>query len=86
MDSSMIGKVEKAKRYSLERERVSFSRFTLRFHGDHRTHEITFRDGIFHCTCDYFAKHAACSHSMAMERMLDGMLASKIEPFEAAAS
>lgn len=86
MDSSLIGKVEKARHYSRERERVSFSRFTLRFQGDHRTHELAFRDGLSHCTCDYFGTHAACSHSMAMERILDGMLPSKIEPFDAVAS
>lgn len=86
MDSSLIGKVEKAKRYARERERITFSRFTLRFTGDHRTHEIGFSEGVFRCTCDYFSTHDACSHSMAMERILEGMLPGKIEPLEAAAS
>lgn len=74
MDSSLIGKVEKAKRYALERERVRFSRFTLRFQGDHRTHELTFSDGAWRCTCDYFFRRDTCSHVMAVERLLEGML------------
>ena len=74
MDSSLIGKVEKAKRYALERERVRFSRFTLRFQGDHRTHELTFCDGAWRCTCDYFSRRDTCSHVMAVERLLEGML------------
>jgi hypothetical protein len=75
MDSSLIGKVEKAKRYAQQREdRVRFSTFVVRFRGDHRAHELTFRDGSWRCTCDYFETYGTCSHRMAMERILDGML------------
>ena len=75
MDSSLIGKVEKAKRYAQENDRVQFSEFVLRFQGDHRAHEVTFRDGLWGCTCGYFPAHGACSHTMALEHILDGMLA-----------
>ena len=67
MDSSLIGKVEKAKRYAQEPERIRFKAFVLRFQGDHRAHELTYREGVWHCTCAYFVKRETCSHSMAME-------------------
>lgn len=74
MDSSLIGKIEKAKRYAQERERIRFCRFTLRFVGDHRSHELTYREGVWHCTCDFFPRYGTCSHAMATQRVLEGML------------
>ena len=75
MDSSLIGKVEKARRYAQEQDRVQFREFALRFRGDHQAHEVTFREGTWACTCGYFPTHKACSHTMAVERMLRGMVA-----------
>ena len=34
MDYGMIGKIEKAKRYAEERDRILFTRFTVTFDGD----------------------------------------------------
>ena len=83
MDSSLIGKVDKAKKYAQERERVRFSHFTLRFQGNHRVHELTYRSGSWNCTCGYFPRHETCSHVMAVERMLEGMLESRPAPLGA---
>ncbi len=80
MDSSLIGKIQKAKRYAQERDRVRFRNFTVRFHGDHRWHELSFREGAWRCTCDYFPVHGTCSHSMALERILEGMLPAPAAP------
>jgi len=33
MQSSLIGKIEKAKRYAQETDRISFSEFTVKFRG-----------------------------------------------------
>lgn len=74
MDSSLISKVEKAKRYAQEQDRMVFSGFTLRFRGDNGLHEVNFRDGKWACDCGYFRSHATCSHIMALERVLHGML------------
>ena len=74
MDSSLIGKVEKAKRYAEERERVRFSHFAARIQGDNRSHEVIYQDGRWGCTCAYFPSHGICSHTMAMERILEAML------------
>ena len=37
MNSSMIGKIEKAHRYAREPERVRFNEFKATFHGGHDT-------------------------------------------------
>ncbi len=76
MDSSLIGKIEKAKRYAEERERVSFSRFDVRFRGENGDHSVRFENGGWSCNCHYFSGHRVCSHTMALQRILDGMLPS----------
>lgn len=74
MNSSLIGKVEKAKRYAQEPERVEFSDFSLSFRGDNDSHNLTYKDNRWYCSCTYFASHELCSHTMAVERMLGEML------------
>ena len=74
MDSSLIGKIDKARRYAQEPKRVSLSDFSLSFRGDHDSHNVTYRDSRWHCSCSYFAGHGLCSHTMALERMLGEML------------
>ena len=74
MNSSLIGKIEKAKRYAEEPERITFSNFSLSFRGDHDSHSLTFRDNNWHCSCSYFASHGLCSHTMALEKILGEML------------
>lgn len=75
MESAMIGKIEKAKRYAEEREeRITFDAFSVTFKGENSDHTITFEHGKFHCTCHFFQSHSVCSHTMAMERILGKML------------
>lgn len=74
MQSSLIGKVEKAKRYATERNRVSFSAFTASFEGEHDRYSVRYEDGRWRCSCTSFSQAGLCSHVMAMQRMLDGMV------------
>jgi hypothetical protein len=74
MDSGMIGKIEKAKRYAEEPERIRFEQFQLKFQGTNGPHTVTYDRGTWHCTCRFFATRGVCSHSMAMERILGVML------------
>ena len=75
MDSSMIGKIEKAKRYANEAQRrVAFTQFRVSLQGDNSTYDVSFDTGHWSCACHYFATHGLCSHTMAMERVLNGML------------
>ena len=54
MDSGMIGKREKAKRYAEEPTRFQFNRFNMTFRGDNNDHEVGFADGKFQCDCEFF--------------------------------
>jgi len=74
VQSSMIGKIEKAKRYAQEKERITFSEFSVRFHGEHDTYDTGYKDGKWHCSCHFFLIWGTCSHTMALERVLENML------------
>lgn len=74
MDYGLIGKREKAKRYAEDRQRFRFNQFDLTFHGDNNDHRVSFQDGSFKCDCEFFLTHQRCSHTMALEIMLDKMI------------
>jgi len=78
MDSGMIGKIEKAKRYAEERERFRFSAFDVTFSGDNNNHEVNFSNGEFRCDCEFFLTHQRCGHTMALEILLKDMLATPV--------
>ncbi len=75
MHSSLIGKIEKARRYADEREqRIKFDALTVRFHGENDEHEVRLDGARWSCSCDFFEGWGVCCHTMALERVLDGML------------
>lgn len=80
MDSGMIGKIVKAKRYAEERDRVSFDTFRATFKGDHNSYIVSYEGGSWRCTCGYFAQRGICSHTMAMERILGVMVTPAMMP------
>jgi hypothetical protein len=79
MNSSMISKIEKARRYATELDRVKITGLQADFEGQHRTHKVEFKEGEWHCSCDFFARYGTCSHSMAMERILGEMIKDETE-------
>jgi hypothetical protein len=74
MQSSLIGKIEKAKRYAQETDRVTFNGLSVKFRGENDTYDTSFKDGKWRCTCNFFSKWGLCCHTMAMEKILSGML------------
>jgi hypothetical protein len=72
--SSMIGKVEKAMRYAHEPDRVKLQQVTATFSGDNSTHTITLDADTWHCDCHLFEAAGGCSHTLAIQKMLDPML------------
>jgi hypothetical protein len=74
VQSSLIGKVQKAKQYAEEPERVRFEEIKLQFHGENGDHEVTYSEGKWNCTCHFFAGWGICCHTMAMERILGVMI------------
>ena len=72
----MISKIEKARRYAQEPERVKFQSFRVSFHGGNDDHTVTLDGDEFTCDCHFFEAQGmgTCSHVMAMQRMLASML------------
>ena len=74
MQSSLIGKIEKAKRYAQEKERVTFSQLSAKFRGENDEYAISYKEGKWHCSCRFFSQWRLCSHTMALEQILHDML------------
>ena len=74
MQSSLIGKIEKAKRYAQEPERVTFSELSVKFRGENNNYTTEYKAGKWHCSCPFFSSWGVCSHTMALERILSNML------------
>lgn len=79
MDYGMIGKIEKAKRYAVERDRIRMNHFSATFDGENNPHTVEYQDGQWQCDCDFFLTRGVCSHTMALERILQGMLQATVE-------
>ena len=84
MSSSYIGKVDKARKYAAEPDRVNIHTFEASFVGNHNTYRVKYHNGDWQCECAFFATRGVCSHIMALQRMLDEMLARQAKPEEAA--
>ena len=74
MRSSLIGKIEKAKRYAQETGRITFSELSVEFRGDNDNYTTEYKDDKWHCSCHFFSIWGLCSHTMALERILKDML------------
>ena len=74
MHSSLVRKIEKAKVYAEEKERVSITGLSATFRGNHNSYQVSYNSESWGCGCPFFASHALCSHTMALQRMLNGML------------
>jgi len=74
MNSGLIGKVDKAKRYAQERNRIHVSSLHVDFDGENDSHEVSLDHGRWRCSCGFFEGWGACAHTMALERVFDGMI------------
>src|SRR5438094_1449243 len=61
LNSSLVGKIEKARRYADERaERIRFSSFRVEVRGENETHEVRLQDGRLICACEFYAGWGVC--------------------------
>lgn len=77
MDYGMIGKIKKAKKYAEERDRIRIEGMRVTFQGQNNLHHVLFEEGQWTCDCDFFQVRGLCSHTMALEIILEGMLPEK---------
>ena len=80
MDSGMIGKIEKAKRYASEPQRINFKQFEASVKGENSDHVVKYEGGKWSCTCGYFQNRGICSHTMAFEIILNSMVEKGEQP------
>jgi hypothetical protein len=69
MYSSLISKIEKAKRYAEEPDRITFESLAVRFRGDNGTHRVSLTGDDWSCECDHFHTSGLCAHVMTMQRL-----------------
>ncbi|MCC7369598.1 MAG: hypothetical protein IT306_14310 [Chloroflexi bacterium] len=74
MQSSLIGKIQKANLYAREPDRVTFNDFSASFRGENDSHTISFTSNHWTCDCHFFESNAICSHIMAIQKLLGSML------------
>jgi hypothetical protein len=74
MQSSLIGKIEKANRYAQETDRVAFTELAVKFRGENDNYNTGYKDGQWHCSCHFFSTWGFCSHTMALQKILGDML------------
>ncbi len=74
MNSSLIGKIEKAQRYEHEPERVTIQSLQADFKGEHDIYHLSLDDNHWRCSCSFYAGYGTCSHTMALQRILAPML------------
>ena len=73
LDSGMINKIQKARMYADEPERIHIRELRVDFDGRNSPHTVEFRNDHWACDCDYFRSHHTCSHVMALDRVLGVM-------------
>ena len=74
MNSSLIGKIEKARWYAQEKNRIQFEDFSVSFRGDNDYHRVSFTGDSMTCNCNFFQTWNDCSHTMALRKVLADML------------
>jgi hypothetical protein len=80
VNSSIIGKIEKARRYAEEPDRVQIDTLHVTFRGEHNSYDVTLEKNQWSCSCHSFSalRVGTCSHIMAIERLLGPMLAEDV--------
>lgn len=74
MDYGMIGKIKKAKQYAAEeRDRIQINTLSITFDGKNNPHVVVFENSQWQCDCDFFKTRGRCSHTIALEEILDGV-------------
>lgn len=81
MHSDLIGKIEKARRYAEEPERISLGELKATFRGGNNEHNITLTKDEWTCDCDFFRLRHTCAHVMAMQKIFNPMLSDDAREF-----
>ncbi|MGJ3239386.1 MAG: SWIM zinc finger family protein [Anaerolineae bacterium] len=81
MDTSLINKIQKAKEYAGQPERVTFSTLSVEFQGDNSTYDVHLGPDGWSCSCPGYSKYGICPHIMTLEKIYKPMLAVSPVPY-----
>ena len=70
IDSGIIGKIEKAKRYAQEPQRFVFTSFSVKIEGENNPHVVHFSESKWNCDCDFFQTHGLCTHTLSLSNYI----------------
>lgn len=73
--SDLIGMIEKSRNYAHQPDRIIVDRLASRFRGNNSEHALALADGRWTCSCNTFQMWNTCAHVMAIQKILDPMLA-----------
>ena len=79
MYSSLISKIEKAKRYAEEPQRITIQALDVRFRGDNSSHTVSLKGDEWSCECDHFHTSGLCAHVMTLQRLFDVHLSDAVK-------
>jgi hypothetical protein len=79
MYSSFISKIEKAKRYAEEPQRITIQQLDVRFRGDNSSHNVSLKGDEWSCECDHFHTSGLCAHVMTLQRLFDAHLSDAVK-------
>ncbi len=79
MYSSLISKIEKAKRYAEEPQRITITNLDVRFRGDNSSHGVSLHGDEWSCECDHFHTSGLCAHVMTIQRLFDVHLSDAVK-------
>lgn len=79
-DANSIGKKQKTSRISRDRTTIQFNDFRVEIEGENASHVVIFSNGVFTCDCEFFKSRKRCTHTMALEMILEGMLDMRVPP------
>lgn len=74
MATSMISKIQKAKEYAEQPERVTFHTLVIAFKGDNNDYTVALSNDGWSCSCPGFQKYGICPHIMSLEKIFKPML------------
>lgn len=64
-DESLLSKIAKAKKYSLEINRFKFLNDKIELQGEHGLRTVKIVNDKYICDCDYYKENGTCSHIIA---------------------
>jgi hypothetical protein len=70
LDDALAAKREKASRYASDPERLAILSLSATFRSQHGLRRVELDSGIWSCSCEFFAAHGICSHTLAAHAIL----------------